>query len=62
MGGVSAMCPMPWLISGLLHNLAVTSYAVHALFLMVDCVGTCSVPLGYRRAWINQPPVLVNSI
>ena len=56
------MCPMPWWISGLLHNLAVPNYAVHVLFLMMDCVGTCAVPLGYIQAWINQPPFCNNSI
>ena len=56
------MCPLPWLTSGFLHNLAVPSCEVHVILLMVDCVGTCEVTLGYIQAWINQAPLFDNSI
>ena len=56
------MCPLPWWISELLHNWVFPRYVLHIIFLLVDCVGTCAVPLKYSRAWINRPPVFDNSI
>ena len=44
----------------LFHNQVVTSYVVHVIFVLDDCVETCEVPFVYTLSWISQLPVFGN--
>ena len=58
---VFLLCHMTWKIVGLLHSQVVPRYMVHVLFVFVDCVDTCVVPLVYTISWISRQPVFSNS-
>ena len=60
-GGSFVMCPLPRWTAGLIHDYFFPFYEGHVLFLLVVCVGTCSVLLGYTQSLISRKLVLENS-